>query len=137
MGAVYVEVKLTNASDLDRVEWGGITADKVRTYRADALVDTGAVRSVIPHDVMQWLGLRESTRRFVRFADGHGEDVIVTTAVRFDIMGRTVTEEAFVLGDEVLIGQTTLEALDLWVDTREMRLVPNPQYPDRHVNRIG
>jgi hypothetical protein len=45
-------------------------------------------------------------------------------------------EEALVLGDEVLIGQTVLEKPDLFVDCQGQRLVPNPAHPDRPVAKV-
>jgi len=51
-------------------------------------------------------------------------------------MGRDTSEEAMVLGDEVLIGQTVLEKLDLLVDCRNQRVVPNPAHPDQPVTRV-
>ncbi len=41
-----------------------------------------------------------------------------------------------VLGDEVLIGQTVLEKLDLLVDCRNQRVVPNPAHPDQPVTKV-
>src|SRR5580765_410913 len=57
MGEVRVKVKLTNAGDEVLVRRGLLTADKIRSYEAEALVDTGAVRSVLPAHVVQLLGL--------------------------------------------------------------------------------
>jgi hypothetical protein len=45
-------------------------------------------------------------------------------------------EEALVLGDEVLIGQTVLEKLDLLVDCAKQKLVPNPAHPDQPVTKV-
>jgi len=45
-------------------------------------------------------------------------------------------DDAYVLGDEVLIGQTILEKLDLFVDCAHNRLVPNPAHPDQPVNKL-
>ena len=45
-------------------------------------------------------------------------------------------EEALLLGDEVLIGQTVLEKLDLFVDTQGQCLVPNPAHPDHPVTKV-
>ena len=45
MGEVRVKVKLTNFIDDAMLRRGQLSADKVRTYEADALVDTGAVSS--------------------------------------------------------------------------------------------
>ncbi len=50
--------------------------------------------------------------------------------------GRKTIDEALVTGDEVLIGQVILEKLDLLVDCRNQRLMPNPANPDYPVTYI-
>src|SRR4029077_20184933 len=77
----------------------------VRRYEADAMVDTGAVRSVIPAHVMQVLGVMSRGNRVAEDGDGRTESVTVTEPIIFDVMERDTLEEALVLGDEVLIGQ--------------------------------
>ena len=62
--------------------------------------------------------------------------VAVTGPIIFDVMGRDTLEEALVLGDEVLIGQTVLEKLDLLADCANRRLVPNPAHPDQPVTKV-
>ncbi len=57
MGEVRVKIKLINASDERLVRLGQLTKDKVRAYETDALVDTGAVSSVLPIEVVQRMGL--------------------------------------------------------------------------------
>jgi hypothetical protein len=52
------------------------------------------------------------------------------------VMGRDTLEEALVLGDEVLIGQTVLEKLDLLADCANRRLVANPAHPDQPVSKV-
>ncbi len=54
----------------------------------------------------------------------------------FDILGRDTLEESLVPGDEVLIGQTILEKLDLRADCSNRRLVPNPAHPDQPVSKV-
>jgi hypothetical protein len=51
-------------------------------------------------------------------------------------MGRDTLEEALVLGDEVLIGQTVLEKLDLLADCANRRLIPNLAHPDQPVTNV-
>ena len=51
-------------------------------------------------------------------------------------MGRETGEVAMVLGQQVLLGVTVLEKLDLWVDCTRQRLVPNPAHPDQPVFRV-
>jgi hypothetical protein len=52
------------------------------------------------------------------------------------MMGRDTLEEALVLGDEVLIGQTVREKLDLLADCPNRRLIPNPAHPDQPVSKV-
>jgi clan AA aspartic protease len=136
MGQVRTEVRLTNAVDEALVRRGQLPAGQLRTYDADGLVDTGAVRSVIPVHVMQQLGVEIRAQRVAEYADGRQEVVGVTEPVIFEILGRDTLEEALVLGDEVLIGQTILEKLDLLVDCANGRLVPNPAHPDQPVSKV-
>lgn len=136
MGEVRVKVQITNSSDESLERRGQLSGDKVRTYEADALVDTGAVSLVLPVYVMQELGLMARDRRVVEYADGRKEPVDVTEPVLIKINGRTTSDEALVLGDEVLIGQTVLEKMDLHVDSLNRRLVPNPEHPDQPVSKV-
>ncbi len=115
---------------------GTIHRKDVRAYEADALVDTGAVRSVIPPHVGEQLGLGIRGNRVAEFADGRQGIVGVTEPVIIDWRGRDTLEEALVLGDEVIIGQTVLEKLDLFVDLTNRRIFPNPAHPDQPVTKI-
>ena len=133
LGEVRVKVKLTNAVDEALVRRGLQTADKIRSYEADALVDTGAVRSVLPIHVVQLLGLAIVDKAR---ANDAAEDVDVTEMVGITLLGRRITEETLVLGSEVLIGQTVLESLDLQVDCTNHRVIPNPAHPDQPVIKI-
>lgn len=136
MGEIRVKVKITNAVDEERARTGQMPRDQVRTYEADALVDTGAVRSVIPAQVLQQVGATIRGQRVAEYADGRTDTVGVTGALIFDIAGRDTLEEALVLGDEVLIGQTVFEKLDLLADCANRRLVPNPAHPDQPVSKV-
>jgi len=129
-------VKLTNAVDEALVRRGQMTLDQIRVYEADALVDTGAVRSVIPIQVVQQLGLAIRGQRVAEYADGRKDTVGVTEPIIFELNGRDTLEEALVRGYEVLIGQTVLEKLDLLVDCASQRVVPNPAHPDQPVTKV-
>lgn len=136
MGEIRVKVLLTNSLDEALNRRKKLKKSAVRRYEADALVDTGAVRSVIPAHVMQALGVLSRGNRVAEFADGRKETVAVTEPIIFDVMGRDTLEEALVLGDEVLIGQTVLEKLDLLADCANRRLVANPAHPDQPVTKV-
>lgn len=136
LGEVKVRVKLTNAVDEALVRRGLLTADKIRSYEAEALVDTGAIRSVLPVHVVKLLGLATVGKARATYANDSTENVDVTEVVGIDINGRRTTEETLVLGSEVLIGQTVLESLDLQVDCADGRVIGNPAHPDQPIIKI-
>lgn len=136
LGEVRVKVILTNAVDEALVRRGLLTADRIRHYEADALVDSGAVRSVLPRHIVQQLGLAIVRTTRVTYANDGSEDVDITEVVGIDINGRRTTEETLILGSEVLIGQTVLESLDLLIDCTNHRVVGNPAHPDQPVIKI-
>lgn len=136
MGEVRVRAKLRNAADEVLARTGHLPSDQVRTYEADAVVDTGAVRCVVPAHVLQTLGLVTAGQRVAEYADGRLDVVPVTEPFSLEIMGRQEYETAMVLGDEVLVGQTALERMDLHVDCAGQRLIPNPAHPDQPVTKV-
>jgi predicted aspartyl protease len=136
MGEVRVKVKLTNALDTMLAQRGQLPADQVRVYEAEALVDTGSVRCMVPPHVLQSLGLSSMGRRVAEYADGRLEAVDLTEPFILHVHGREELETALVLGDEVLVGQTALEKLDLLVDCANNQLIPNPAHPDQPVSKV-
>jgi clan AA aspartic protease len=136
MGEIRTKVLLTNAVDEALASQGKLPPGDVRKLEVDAVVDTGAVSSVLPPHVVERLGLVSRGTRVAQLADGHNEVVSVTGPVVFEIMTRNSIDDALVLGDEVLIGQTVLEKLDLLADCTNQRLVPNPAHPDQPVLKV-
>ena len=136
MGEVRIKVKLTNALDEALVRRRQLTLAEVRSYEADALVDTGAVRTVIPQRVIDKLGLGVRGETVAEYADGRKDTVGISEPVVIDVLGRDTLEDALILGDEVLIGQTVLEKLDLLVDCARNRVIPNPAHPDQPVSKV-
>ena len=136
MGEIRVKVKLTNSHDDTKSRAGEMPKSDIRVYEADAMVDTGAVRSVIPAHVLEKLGVGIRGTRVAEYADGRKESVGMSEGIIFDVMGRDTLEEALVLGEEVLIGQTVLEKLDLHADCANRRLIPNPAHPDQPVSKV-
>lgn len=136
MGAVRVKVKLTNAIDEALVSRGMLNPNMLRVYETEALVDTGAVRTVLPMSIVEQLGLRIRGKQIAQYANGSEESIGVTEPVIIELVGRETTEATLVTGNIVLIGQTVLETLDLLVDCRNQRLLPNPEHPNYPVMRI-
>ena len=130
MGEVIVRVRLSNAGDVERVRTGLADPDAVRTLEVDALADTGATRSVIPKELAEKLGLNVLAHAVGRMADGTFLKVDICSPIAFEIMGRETFEDAYVMGNEVLIGQTVLETTDLLVDSKNRKVIPaHPEGP--------
>src|SRR5207249_9096335 len=134
MGKVRTKVKLFNNADANAAAEGKLAAEKVRVIEADAMVNTGAVRSCIPASLLEQLGIRPYDRVTVELTDGRENDVGLADGVRFEIMGRRSSDDALIVGDEVQVGQTLLDKMDLLVDSTRQRLVP--AYQEGPVNKL-
>jgi clan AA aspartic protease len=136
MGEVRVKVKLINAVDEILVNRGLLNPNQLRVHETQALVDTGAVRTILPMSIVQELGLKIRGQQTAKYADGREEEVGLTEPVIIEIEGRETTEVTLVTDDEVLIGQTVLETLDFLVDCKNQCLIPNPKHPNYPIFRI-
>ncbi len=136
MGEVKVSIKITNAVDLGMFRRNLMPREEVRSVTVEAVVDTGAVRSCIPVDLKEELGLETIRHINAQMANGQTESVELTDAAYIDILGRVATESFLVLGSEVLIGQTALESTDLLVDCNRQKVITNPDHPNSAVIRI-
>ena len=134
MGEVRTTVRLFNNADANAAAEGALPSEKVRTVETDALVDMGAVRSCIPASMMEQLGIRPHDQVSVELADGSKKNFGIAYGVRFEIMERRSSNDALILGDEMLIGQTLLEKMDLLVDCTQQRLVP--AHPEGPINKL-
>jgi clan AA aspartic protease len=130
MGAIWVPVTLTNSVDLGMVRRGVLNPKHLRSIEVKALVDTGAVMLVIPNSIALALGLEEQGQEVARYANGYEEVINISEPLKIECLGRSTTDEALIVGDEVLIGQVILEKLDFWADCKNQRLIPNPEHPD-------
>ena len=136
MGEVKVNVKISNSMDVAMSRRGLIPRDQIRSVAVEAVVDTGAVRSCMPVDLKEKLGLETVRHINAQMANGQTQSVELTEGVDMEILDRIVTEAFLVLGSEVLIGQTALEATDLLVDCNRKQVIPNPDHPNSAVIRI-
>jgi clan AA aspartic protease len=136
MGQVKTSVVLRNAREVVMARLGHLSGDQVHTYTAEALIDTGATRSVLPPFVVEQLGLVCVSRTTVQLAGGRYVEAEVTEPFFCQILGRETGLGALVLGTRVLLGVTVPEELDLLVDCARQRLIPNPAHPDQPVFRV-
>ena len=136
MGAVRVKLQLKNAIDEALINRGLLAPNLLRQLEIEGLVDTGAIGLVIPQKVMEELGLKIRGQRIAQYANGSEETIGATEPVIIEYEGRETVVEALVVGNEMLIGQVVLEQLDLLVDCKNQRLIPNPEHPDYPVAMI-
>src|SRR5437879_5407456 len=99
VGEIRVRVLLTNSLDEALNRQKKLKKSAIRRFESDALVDTVAIRSVIPAQVMQALGVLSRGNRVAEYADGRTESVTITGPIIFEVMGRDTLEEALVPGD--------------------------------------
>ena len=57
-------------------------------YEAEALIDSGSVRTALPEDVVENLGLRIRSQEIAKYADATQETVGLTKPVIIEIEGR-------------------------------------------------
>ena len=136
MGQVHVQVVLTNHRETVMAHLGHLPTAEVHRIEVEALVDTGAMRSVLPPAVADELGLLRLGRTVARYAAGRLEEVDITEGFYIALLGRQALEDAMVLGDRVLLGVTALEKMDLLVDCPQQRVIPNPANPQQPVFRV-
>ena len=127
MGKTMEKVRMWNILDAERIEKGELSPLEI-----DAQIDNGSVRVVLPREVSEKLGLRKVSKTKVRYADMRIAERDVVGGLRIEILGRIEDCTAIVEPERTtpLIGQIVLESLDLWIDSRNGRLIPNPESPD-------
>lgn len=136
MGQVRMRVVLANYREEIMAQFGQLPPERVHRYEMEVLIDTGAVRSTIPSAVADRLGLYRVGHTDAKYADGRVEEVDMTEAISIELLGRKATVVPMVLGEEMLVGVTALEELDLMVDCNRNRLVPYQGTWDQPVFRV-
>ena len=120
MGKVIEKLRLTNVFD------------PKRTVEVEAVIDTGATMLVLPRSLVRKLKLRKMREAGVRYADSRTATKPVYGVVTAELKGRGGEFDVLAEDDgcQALVGQIVLEQLDLIVDPKKRRVVPNPQSPD-------
>ena len=131
MGEVKVEIELENVVDRELLRLGYIKPEQLRSQTIRVIVDSGAMMLVLPQDLVEALGLRETGKAIVTYADERKEERPIAGTVSVHVGNRTTSDNCIVgpPGSEPLLGQVILEKLDLLVDCAEQKLVPRPESP--------
>jgi len=115
MGLTFLSVEVGNVAQTEEMR------------PLEFLVDSGAVYSVVPRDVLEDLGIRSIARQEFRLADG--SRVARDKGVALFRYGDRVGGADVIFGesgDSTLLGAMTLEALGLALDPLRRELHPLP-----------
>ena len=126
MGKVVEKVKLTSLFEPEK------------SVEVDAIIDTGATMVVLPRDIVEKLGLRKMREVKVRYANNKVETKPIYGVVNIELKGRSANLDVLVeeKGSQPLIGQVLLELLDLIVEPKTRKLIPNPASPEMPMMEI-
>jgi len=122
MGEIRVKALLQNESGRGR---------RRRAVEIDAVVDTGAVMTLLPQEVVEKLGLKLQGTTIVQLANDQKIELPCTRGFRLTIAGREMFTDCLVgpPGCEPLIGQLVMERLDLIADPGKRTLTVRPESP--------
>jgi predicted aspartyl protease len=126
VGRFTVDIEVANYGDLAAVRAKTIRPTQVRRVTLTGVVDSGAVKLVLPKAVVEQLGLPITDRIKVRYADGRRATRDVATGAQVQLAGRSGLFNAIVepRRKDASIGAIVLEDLDLLVDCTHSRVVP-------------
>jgi len=126
MGKVVEKVKLTSLFEPEK------------SVEVEAVIDTGATMVVLPRDIVEELGLRKMREVKVRYANNKMETKPIYGVVNIELKGRSANLDVLVeeKGSQPLIGQVLLELLDLIVEPKTRKLIPNPASPEMPMMEI-
>jgi len=128
MGKVIVKIKLTNLKDIF-LKSAGARRAAPRVIEVQSLVDTGATRLYLKPSVIKKLGLLRVDA--VRSQTTNGEAIrFKYEPVQLELMGRKENFDVIEVPESVpnLLGRVPLEVLDLVVDNKRQKLIPNPAH---------
>jgi clan AA aspartic protease len=128
MGRTFADVEVENYDDIVLRRAAGNGRKKVRKVKVRALADTGSALLCLHRDTIRKLGLQFGRSAGVRTASGEVERRIYQVA-RITILGRECFAQVMEIPDNVppLLGYIPLENLDLVVDPRSKKVIPNPE----------
>ena len=133
MGSTFVDVEAENLFDIEMRQARRDPKRKVRRESVRALVDTGSALFCLPKSTIARLGLHLAGSTKVRTGNGEVERRIYRPAL-ITILGRHCHAEVMEVPDGLppLVGFIPLESLDLVVDPKSGRVIPNPEHGGRH-----
>ncbi len=132
MGEIVVQCEVENTVDRVSADRGMVAESRVRRASIEGVVDTVAVMLMLPHDLVERLGLDACQTVTVTYTDERAEESRVAGPVTVKI-GDRIAQTQCVIGPpqcQVRIGRLVLDAMDMVADCTKLTLTPrNPDYP--------
>jgi clan AA aspartic protease len=131
MGHTYADIELISVDDLVLHRHGFLSEDRIKRMRVNALVDSGSYMLVINDNIKQQLDLPFIEEQTMRLADD-GErrvEIVGPVEVRFENRSTTVRAAVFPGDAEPLLGVIPMEDMDVLIDSKQQRLIVNPETP--------
>ncbi|MFN0036332.1 MAG: clan AA aspartic protease [Saprospiraceae bacterium] len=131
MGKIYADIEITNTDDVALFRNGIKEKHQIRSMVVSMLVDSGAYNLSINEHIKAQLGLMTLENQIFELADGSLQNFEVVGPVEVRFKNRTTTTRAVVLpgSTEALLGQITMEDMDVVIYPREERMDVNPNSP--------
>lgn len=133
MGEIRAKVRLENYADRIRFKDGRIAEKDIRAAEIEMVVDTGAVSTLLPQDLVDALGLETIDRVTATLADERKVTFDQAGVFNLNVLGRNWRGDCLVgpPGCEALLGQVVMEGLDLVAHPARRELTVNPESPYR------
>lgn len=122
-----VKIDVANSKDCVLAECGLLKEDEVRRVHVSVVVDVNAMMLALPEEMIESLGLLDN------IAGWRHSGLPVTDSVLVEAGGRRTHTNCLVLpvGEDAVVGQTIMRAMDLVIDRESDSLVPHPESPER------
>lgn len=131
MGHTYADIELISVDDLVLHRHGFLSEDRIKRMHVTALVDSGAYLLVINDNIKQQLDLPFIEEQTMRLADDSERrvEIVGPVEVRFENRSTTVRAAVFPGNTEPLLGVIPMEDMDVLIDSKQQRLIVNPETP--------
>jgi predicted aspartyl protease len=126
VGKFSAEFTAANYGDVIMAQRGALAPDQVRRLTLSGVVDSGAVRLVLPRAIVLELGLPVTGTMIVRYANGMVAERDTVAGVAVELLSRQGVFTAIVepRRRDALIGAIVLEDLDFLIDCKNEKIVP-------------
>ena len=129
MGKIVETIKIVNIEDEALAKRGIITPDQIRSIETEVLIDTGATFLCLRKSLIEELQLTPGEQKTVRTSNGAVNRTFYSP-VKIYLRDRYAVVYVSELPEDCpnLLGQIPLQSMDWVIDTRNEKLIGNPEH---------